>query len=457
MRSLLAQSPCQVPPQCIVNNELGAPAPSGDLNTSANNTVNGWYVSHGTPTLFGNDAPSNANGCSIWMWSYYGNGEGVFTCFDFQPGTTYEVCFWVRNTNIITADGHLQIWMVNNYSQYQNGGSLPPQNITGELIDSSFVNDQVWTQLSFSVTPSATFNGLLIYPYMAGPPINNMQYELQIDDVRVSSGAVITGPLTISADPSAIELCDSSLLCVSGLPPGSSVTWSPSAGLIDTTGICVVAAPCATTTYTATLDLGAACPNACGMVQGDTTLSVQVIVDPPEVEAFSNSPLICGRKLVLWVVREDTICTADGQWVAPNGELLQGDSAVVPDAGADDLGTYTYQVLSSSGGCALDAATVHVGATGTDGDFFVPNAFSPNGDGSNDDFVGVSAGIESYEMRVFDRWGELIHESSSPTSAWNGDYGGTMVQNGVYVYVVDYKLECSTEAQHCIGHVTVLQ
>lgn len=213
-----AQSPCAVPPNCIVNNEVGAPQPNGDMNATPNNLVNGWYVSHGTPTLFGNDCPTSTNNCSIWMWSYSGSGEGVFTCFNFQAGQTYGLCFWVRNTNAIAGNGHLQIWMTNNYTEYQNGFSLPPQTVVGQFIDSSFINNQNWTQLTFTITPTANFNTLLIYPFMSGPPINNLQYELQIDDIRITPPGTGGGNYTLSSTQDPIDWCSSTQLCVNNLP-----------------------------------------------------------------------------------------------------------------------------------------------------------------------------------------------------------------------------------------------
>lgn len=67
---------------------------------------------------------------------------------------------------------------------------------------------------------------------------------------------------------------------------------------------------------------------------------------------------------------------------------------------------------------------------------YIPNAFTPNGDGKNDVFVGNGVGISSYEMWIYDRWGENIFYSANISEGWDGSYKGAPVQNGVYIYRV---------------------
>ncbi len=74
--------------------------------------------------------------------------------------------------------------------------------------------------------------------------------------------------------------------------------------------------------------------------------------------------------------------------------------------------------------------------------FFMPNAFTPNEDSENEFFHGngILLGIKSYKMEIWDRWGQLIFESYSPTKGWNGraDNNGKRVPAGVYVYTVNF-------------------
>ncbi len=75
--------------------------------------------------------------------------------------------------------------------------------------------------------------------------------------------------------------------------------------------------------------------------------------------------------------------------------------------------------------------------------YFVPNAFTPNGNGSNEVFFGVGGyweWMQDFKFSIWDRWGGKIFESSDPNKAWNGLYDNTgyEVQPGVYVYLVEY-------------------
>ncbi len=70
-----------------------------------------------------------------------------------------------------------------------------------------------------------------------------------------------------------------------------------------------------------------------------------------------------------------------------------------------------------------------------DGAVFIPNAFSPNGDGSNDVFFFYGEGIREVEVTIFDRWGRKIAILNSPADGWDGRMlNGGIAQEGVYVY-----------------------
>jgi len=70
--------------------------------------------------------------------------------------------------------------------------------------------------------------------------------------------------------------------------------------------------------------------------------------------------------------------------------------------------------------------------------FYVPNAFTPNGDGDNETFNGVGTAIGDYEMFIFDRWGELIYKTNDYNQPWDGKLRqkGDVVQEDTYVYKI---------------------
>ena len=70
---------------------------------------------------------------------------------------------------------------------------------------------------------------------------------------------------------------------------------------------------------------------------------------------------------------------------------------------------------------------------------YLPNAFTPNGDGLNDTFGVEVQGLRSMQLRIFDRWGQLVFEADDPNQRWDGSVGGKLGQNGVYAYQLDVK------------------
>ncbi|MFM9943886.1 MAG: gliding motility-associated C-terminal domain-containing protein, partial [Bacteroidia bacterium] len=68
---------------------------------------------------------------------------------------------------------------------------------------------------------------------------------------------------------------------------------------------------------------------------------------------------------------------------------------------------------------------------------YIPNAFSPNNDGNNDNFTISAGAIKSFDMKIFNRWGENLWETEDFKSlGWDGIYKGKPVQTDVYMYVI---------------------
>ena len=72
--------------------------------------------------------------------------------------------------------------------------------------------------------------------------------------------------------------------------------------------------------------------------------------------------------------------------------------------------------------------------------YYIPNSFSPNNDGLNDKFKVVGLGfIDLYNMKIYDRWGELLFETNNMNEGWDGKFQGNIVQNGVYIYRLTFR------------------
>jgi gliding motility-associated-like protein len=100
-----------------------------------------------------------------------------------------------------------------------------------------------------------------------------------------------------------------------------------------------------------------------------------------------------------------------------------------------ESGDYTVKLIASnaSGCIAEDSITVTV----TESSLQVPNVFTPNGDGLNDEFRVAYKSLKSYHCVVYNRWGRKVYEGSDPGKGWDGRVGGKYVTPGAYYYIIE--------------------
>lgn len=109
-------------------------------------------------------------------------------------------------------------------------------------------------------------------------------------------------------------------------------------------------------------------------------------------------------------------------------------------------GNYTVYVRDVSTKCISSPGSISINAltTGPAG-YFIPNAFTPNGDGMNDCFRIKNWGVvTSFNLRIFNRWGELVFSSTSADFCWDGTFKGKEAIAGNYVYYIKAITLCGT-------------
>lgn len=136
---------------------------------------------------------------------------------------------------------------------------------------------------------------------------------------------------------------------------------------------------------------------------------------------------------------DSTICISDQLVLLANCSYcsyLWQDNSTANSFTVSQPGTYTVTATNSCGS-VTDATTVktrdcHCVA-------FVPNAFSPNYDGNNDNFkVQFNCNVVFFHLQLYNRWGEKVYESFDYQEGWDGNYKGKPQPQGVYVYVLTY-------------------
>ena len=123
-----------------------------------------------------------------------------------------------------------------------------------------------------------------------------------------------------------------------------------------------------------------------------------------------------------------------------------------PDPTAMPDSTTTYQLLIvSSNGCA-DSASVTITVTPPDCTVDLPNAFTPNGDSSNDSFSLVGKNVELVSITIYNRWGQSVYSGSQP---WDGRVDGQDAPSDVYMYSAEVSV-CG-ELKRQLGQVTLVR
>ncbi|MGZ4064275.1 MAG: PKD domain-containing protein, partial [Bacteroidia bacterium] len=129
---------------------------------------------------------------------------------------------------------------------------------------------------------------------------------------------------------------------------------------------------------------------------------------------------------------------------------VQNPSFVYGEAG-------TYQValvVKSDKGCR--DTIIKTVTVSEDFGIFVPDAFTPNGDGLNDLFQAKGFGISKYDLEIYDRWGEKLFHTTDFTSGWNGTYNNKPVTEGVYVWKIKVT-SIFGKSETLTGHVTLFK
>ncbi len=119
--------------------------------------------------------------------------------------------------------------------------------------------------------------------------------------------------------------------------------------------------------------------------------------------------------------------------------------------------TGTYE-LTITNECGSSSDTAFVEIYACDDCIFIPNAFTPNGDGRNDLFSPIlKCAVYNYQLKIFNRWGENIFSATDPASGWNGRYKGERADMGSYIYLVEYNSAITKSRKTFQGTVTLIR
>lgn len=211
-------------------------------------------------------------------------------------------------------------------------------------------------------------------------------------------------------------------------------TWYPASGLDNSNSPSPVASPGNSTRY---MVIGS---DSKGCFKD--TAYVPVKVYPiPAVKAGTAQTISVGRQIQ--ITPEISSDVTDVSWAPLTGiiDRKYPSITVMPMQSLE----YTVKVKNPGGCTAEDKVAVYVLCNNAN--IFVPNTFSPNGDGNNDIFYPRGSGVfKILNIKVFSRWGEVVFEKSNfnandVSAGWNGIYKGKQLPADVFVYIMQVQCD----------------
>jgi gliding motility-associated-like protein len=161
--------------------------------------------------------------------------------------------------------------------------------------------------------------------------------------------------------------------------------------------------------------------------------AVTVFVTPSKALSVGGDTAISiGEMLQLDASDVDNSGFTQYEWSPAVG--LNNPMIADPIANISENVTYTVTATTSVGclGTAIKEVKVYQRP-----DIYMPNAFTPNGDGHNDVFRAVAVGIRTFNyLVVYNRWGAEVFHTTDPEAGWNGFLNGTLQPSGTYVWAV---------------------
>ena len=267
-----------------------------------------------------------------------------------------------------------------------------------------------------------------------------------------------TGLIVSSADSC---LQDSFFFSLASSEAVISASWSfgdPSSGAADTSSFLV---PVHVFSAPGTYEVRCIVEFSCGV----DTLFKQVVVLPCEVicTGFIASPAdsCLQGSLFFSIVSNAAVKSASWSFGDPGSGAADTSSSLAPEHVFSAPGLYEVRCIVEFS-CGVDTLFKTVAIVDCDSaaeicQLYVPNVFSPNADGINDEFQPFTSCLfEEYELLVFSRWGGLVYQTSDQTGKWEGDCKGEDCPDGAYVFTIRYKFPLQ-QVQRASGSVTLLR
>jgi gliding motility-associated-like protein len=395
------------------------------------------------------------------------------------PGTTSVHCYNDSNgTAAISASGgtpgYTYLWntgantdVINNLKPGSYAVTVTDNNLCTVSLTSIVVDNPTSLSAYTSDTPQAclaltdgsaiihTSGGTPVYSYQwaiggTDSIINNLSAGTYLVTVTDANGCLypdsvvvsLSPPLildTIVVQPTCAPFANGSIkVNVSGGNPLYSYIW-------NRPGVSSLETQLAPGSYSVTVTDSRGCTSSDSFFLSYTAAL--------SVEAGIDDTIDLGNQAILTAT---VTSTSSVSYVWSPDYHISCNTCVSTDVAPYQTLTYMVSVTDATGCTATDSVTVHVNSVH---DLYVPNAFTPNGDGNNDYFAafGNKKAWKYVHARIFNRWGELVFESNDIDFKWDGKFKGEFQDPGVYVYLIDVTFIDDYSIGKLKGSVTLIR
>ena len=360
-----------------------------------------------------------------WKWDF---GNGKFATQQNPPVQTYgSAGVYTVRTIANSANG-----CSDTVSHVINLFPLPVINISGEKV---ICLDNSTTLLAtgasqYSWSPAASLSCVDCASTIAKPAYSTQYKVTGVSDQGCMSGDSI---MVEVKRPFKITVSEKDTLCVGQTVQifakgADKYIWSPTSAINNGTLPNPIVSPTITTTYRV---VGLDSKNCFS----DTGYVPVQVYEYPKVIAGENKTINVGSTITITpIVSPDATSII---WT-PSVGILNSDKNGVVTLMPKQTTTYNIEVKNAGGCLALDKVTVFVICNNAN--IFIPNTFSPNGDGVNEIFYPHGTGVFRIKnLRIFNRWGQVVFDRSNfmandASAGWDGTLKGQKLNSDVFVY-----------------------
>jgi gliding motility-associated-like protein len=400
-----------------------APANATLTGTPASATFS-WTANSSSAAITGFSA---GNGSVI-------NGQTLTNSSNVSGTVTYTItptangCTGITSTVTITVNPIPTVVITSTPSSVCSGGTTNVA-LTSNVATAGFT----YTSSSPAVVTGASngFGSLINQTLTSTSSVaETVTYTITASANGCSSNSVAT--VTVNPIPASPVLAGAASYCL-GSPinaltatgtTGATFNWYDNSALTPVLSSNASFTPSlsSTTTYYATQTV-----NGCTSAPSATTVTIL-----PAPDAVISATPTTGMAPLLVSFGNSSTNAVTYAWTFGNGDT---SSTFAPSVTYEEMGTYHVVLIATNGNCT-DSTSLDIIVEGKSF-MIIPNVFTPNGDGSNDEFRVQNQSITTFNLQIFDRWGIKMFSTETVDTGWDGkSSSGTDASDGTYFYIL---------------------